>query len=222
MRRPAFVLIAAFAALASTVVVSAAPPPSEIRIDAKQWRLVERESGPVNYYATVDDPVMPFVRGWYKPTYSTAVLGFQIRDEDRQRIKALKWTWRAIALPSGGDECASGHEDSAAVVYVTWKRGLRWLTLKYVWSAVGTKGAVCDRKRNPFVAQDTIVLETGGPLRAWKSEEIDLRREFRAHFEDGRADAEVPDLVGLGIMSDGDQTKSESAADYAQFVLVRD
>jgi hypothetical protein len=30
----------------------------------------------------------------------------------------------------------------------------------------------------------------------------------------------VPDLVGIGIMSDGDQTHSVSAADYAAFELV--
>src|SRR6201999_3617720 len=73
----------------------------------------------------------------------------------------------------GGDEGADGKGDSAAVVYLTWKQTLRWYTLKYVWSAVGKRGAVCARKRNPFVAQDTIILETGEPLNAWKLETID-------------------------------------------------
>jgi hypothetical protein len=206
----------------AAATATAAGTSRDVRFDVRQWRVIERESGPVNYYTAVDDPVMPYIRAQYRPPYETAVLGVQIADDDRAHGRALKWTWRAQTLPNRGDECASGHEDSAAVVYVTWKRGLRWYTLKYVWSAVGAKGAVCDRKRSPFVAQDTIVLETGGPVGAWKTEEIDLRREFRQHFEDGKADAAVPDLVGIGIMTDGDQTKSESAADYAQFVLVRD
>ena len=30
---------------------------------------------------------------------------------------------------------------------------------------------------------------------------------------------DVPDLVGVGLMSDGDQTKSISAADYTGFEL---
>jgi hypothetical protein len=208
--------------LFATPTFASPPARIEVRLDVRQWRLIERESGPVNYYAVADDPVMPYLSARYRPPYKTAVLGFQLADDDRAHARALQWTWRAITLPNGGDECQSGHEDSAAVVYVTWKRGLRWYTLKYVWSAVGAKGAVCDRKRNPFVAQDTIVLETGAPLHAWKTEEIDLRREFREHFEGGKADADVPDLVGVAIMSDGDQTKSESAADYAQFTLVRD
>ncbi|MEO7096250.1 MAG: DUF3047 domain-containing protein, partial [Polyangiales bacterium] len=128
---------------------------------------------------------------------------------------------RAVTLPVGGDECVSGKGDSAAVVYVSWKRGLRYYTLKYVWSAVSTKGAVCDRKRNPFVAQDTVVLESGGPLREWRNVSIDLASEFRNHFAGGDATAEVPDFIGLGLMSDGDQTKSDSSADWGTFVVER-
>ena len=101
------------------------------------------------------------------------------------------------------------------------KRTLRYYTLKYVWSAVGKKGSVCDQKRNPFVAQNTIVVASGGPLDTWQTHEIDLKAEFRKHFEDGKADAEVPDFVGVGIMSDGDQTKSASSADYGVFTVIR-
>jgi len=142
-------------------------------------------------------------------------------DADRERARTLKWSWRAVTLPSGGNECANGKGDSAAVVYATWKRGLRYYTLKYVWSAVGPKGAVCDQKRNPFVAQDTVVLESGGPLGEWRTESVDLKAEFRKHFEKGDPNASVPDFLGVAIMTDGDQTKSESVADYADFVLGR-
>jgi hypothetical protein len=44
--------------------------------------------------------------------------------------------------------------------------------------------------------------------------------EFRNHFEGGDPGASVPDLIGVGIMSDGDQTGSVSEADYADFVIV--
>jgi hypothetical protein len=194
----------------------------DVPLDVKAWRLIERESGPVNYYTVVEDPQMPFLRARYVPPYKTAVFGIQARDADRPHAKGLRWQWRAMTLPNGGDECKDGREDSAADVYATWKRGLRWYTLKYVWSAVGTRGAVCDSKRNPFVAQDTIILETGGPTGAWKTEQIDLRAEFRKHFADGKADADVPDFYGVAVMTDGDQTRSESAADYGGFVLTTD
>jgi hypothetical protein len=94
-------------------------------------------------------------------------------------------------LPRRGNESADERGDSAASVYVTWKRGLRWYSLKYVWSSVGPRDAICDRHRNPFLAQDTIILESGEPIGFWKQEEIDLDLEFRRHFESGNPHAEV-------------------------------
>lgn len=194
---------------------------SDMTIEPKDWRIVARESGPVNYYSIASEAGTSFIRARYTPPIKTAVLGWQTPDSERQRIKKVRWTWRAQVLPNGGDECASGKGDSAAVVYLTWKRGLRYYTLKYVWSAVGQKGRVCDSKRNPFVAQDTVILESGGPTGQWRTAEIDLAGAYRRHFEGGDANASVPDFVGIGLMSDGDQTKSESSADYGTFTLVR-
>ncbi len=208
------------------VAVPASAEPCAPRLTAKYpataFRVIREKSGPVNYYRVVDDPRQSFIHAEYKPPLETTVLGIAVASADRPRASRLSWSWRAVTLPNGGDECTDGKGDSAAVVYVTWKRGLRWYTLKYAWSAVGTKGKVCDRKRNPFVAQDTIIVESGGPVGTWKNMDLDLRAEFRKHFEDGDASADVPDLAGIGIMSDGDQTQSESAADFANFTLTVD
>jgi hypothetical protein len=219
------------ASLAGLVVLAALTDPSSgqaqaaqdgaLNLDVTHWQVVGRESGPVNYYQVVNDPSLPFVHARYTPPEATTVLGVQIADADRKRARGVTWQWRAVTLPQGGDECADGKGDSAAVVYLTWKRTLKWFTLKYVWSSVGQRGAVCGRKRNPFVSQDTVILESGGPLNAWRTEQIDLKQEFRRHFGDGDPNADVPDFVGVGIMTDGDQTKSESSADYANFVLQR-
>jgi hypothetical protein len=200
---------------------NAGDAPSDLWLDMRAWRIIPRESGKVDYYRVLDEGGRPFIRAEYKPPYETAVLGYRFADADRERARTLRWTWRAVKLPAGGNECASGKEDSAAVVYVTWKRGLRYYTIKYVWSGVGTKGAVCGRKRNPFVAQDTVIVESGGPLDVWRNESIDLRAEYRKHFEDGDPNASVPEWLGVGIMSDGDQTHSDSVADYGAFVLGR-
>jgi len=191
------------------------------RLPVADFRVVERESGPTNYYRLFKDADPPFIRAEYHPPYETTVLGVQIPDADRASARALSWRWRAVTLPKGGNECEAGKGDSAAVVYVSWRRTLRWYALKYVWSAVGPKGAVCDKKSNPFMAQDTVVLQSGAPLNAWRSERIDLKAEFRRHFENGDPQASVPDFLGVGIMSDGDQTHSDSSADYADFVLER-
>jgi hypothetical protein len=194
---------------------------SELVVPPDRWKTIPSESGPVNYYSLVNDPAGAYVHARYLPGWKTTVLGVDIPEADRRRIRKVRWTWRAVTLPNGGDECANGKSDSAAVVYITWKRGLRYHALKYVWSATGQRGRVCERKRNPFVAQDTIILESGGPLSTWRTEEIDLAAEYRRHFENNDPTAELPDLVGIGLMTDGDQTKSESAADYGTFFLLR-
>lgn len=196
-------------------------PPASVAIDVHSFRVLESYSGPVSYYKIVEDPTQPFIRAVYRPPLETVTLGAEIPEAFRQHAARLRWKWRAQVLPKDGNECKEGKGDSAAVVYVSWKRGLKWYSIKYVWSASGEKGRVCDQKRNLFVVQDTVILESGPPLGEWREEEIDPGSEFRAHFEGGNPDAEVPDLLGVGIMSDGDQTKSISAADYTGFEIKR-
>ncbi|HEX6271769.1 MAG TPA: DUF3047 domain-containing protein [Polyangiaceae bacterium] len=216
MRRAAHVAL-----LAAGLGFVAAPAPAQpsVRIEPDAWRVVESRSGPVSYYSIVREEGVSFVRSQYRPPLETVVMGWQTPDANRRSAKQLTWSWRARTLPTGGNECVSGKGDSAAVVYATWKRGLRYYTLKYVWTTLAKKGAVCDAKRNPFVAQDTIVLRSGAPVSVWQTETVDLRAEFRKHFEDGDARADVPDFVGVGIMTDGDQTKSKSSADFGVFTL---
>jgi hypothetical protein len=216
-RRRAFVPILVATVLVP-VVANADPA---LVIAPAAWRIVARESGPVNYYSVKTEGTTTFVRSQYAPPMKTAVLGWQMPEADRKRAKALTWTWRARTFPKGADACQPGKGDAAAGTYVTWKRGLRYYTLKYVWTASGTKGQVCGRKRNLFVAQDTVLLEVGPPIDVWRKVELDLAFEFRKHFADGDAAADVPDFVGVGIMSDGDQTQSESSADYGTFAVVR-
>ncbi len=205
----------------SCLLAGAAPSAraaGEISIDAAAWHVVEQKSGPVNYYSVVSEGGKTFVRSRYTPPLKTVVLGWKPSDTARG-LHRLRWWWRAQVLPVGGDECVDGKGDSAAVVYVSWKRGLRYYTLKYVWGSVGKKGNVCDRKRNPFLAQDTVILESGLTNREWRNVELDLNAEFRSHFADGNANAEVPALFGIGLMSDGDQTGSVSSADFGTFTL---
>jgi hypothetical protein len=206
--------------VAAGTAVEEARPLQETRIDVHQFRVLESYSGPVSYYKIVEDPVEPFIRAVYRPPLETVTLGVEVPEQLRQHTKRVRWKWRAQVLPKGGNECKEGLGDSAAVIYVSWKRGLKWYSIKYVWDTDATKGQICDQKRNLFVVQDTVILESDGPLGVWKQEEVDPSAEFRAHFENGDPNADVPDLVGIGLMTDGDQTHSISAADYTGFVLL--
>ena len=190
-------------------------------LDVHAFRPVEGpSSGPAVYYHVVDEAEGPLLRGLYRPEMETVTMGVEIPEYLRQRARRVRWSWRARILPDGGDECRAGHGDSAASVSLAFKRGLKWYVLKYVWSSVAPLGAVCDQKRTLLLARDTIVLESGGIAGRWLPEMVDVRRAFIDHFADGDPHAEVPDLVGIGVMTDGDQTHSESAADWTRFEVL--
>ena len=183
-------------------------------LDARAFQVLQRDSGPENYYRVVDSSGQVFIRSVYQPPLQSVTLFMPLDDRFRRGMKRLHWRWRALELPRGGNECAENRGDSAAAVYVTWKRGLKWYSLKLVWSADAPRGATCNVIRNPFVTSDSVVLESGRSGSRWVEEDIDIDALFRAHFGD-----DVPELQGIGLLTDGDETHSLSAADYAAFTL---
>ncbi len=194
--------------------------PAIFAVDVHAFRPVEGpSSGPEVYYSVVDTPEGTALSGSYRPGMQTVTMGFAVPDHLKQRVRRLRWSWRARAFPTGGDECRDGRGDSAASVSLAFKRGMKWYVLKYVWSTASPLGAVCDRKRSLLLARDTIVLEHGGAAGTVWPETVDVRRAFIDHFAGGDERAEVPDLVGIGVMTDGDQTSSESAAEWMRFEL---
>ena len=211
------------ALLLADVQPSMAAPsiPSVSRIDVRTFRPVEGpKSGPEVYYKVVEEAGETMLRGSYQPGLETVVMGVEIPQALRGRVRRVKWRWRARDFPVRGDECApGGFGDSTASVNVAFKRGFRWYVLKYVWSPLAPLGAVCDRKRTLFLVRDTIVLEHGGKPGTWLTEVVDARQAFIDHFAEGNPRADVPDMVGIGIMTDGDQTHSPSGADWADFEI---
>ena len=94
------------------------------------------ESGHRGYYELRKDEVGSYVHAHYRVGDDATKLALVIPDADRAGRHRLTWRWRALVLPRGGDECDPRKTDSAASVYVAWRRGLRWYGLKYSWSAV--------------------------------------------------------------------------------------
>lgn len=197
-------------------------------LDVHEFKVLGQDYDPENpsrevttYYRTIDDTEQSFIRALYLPPMDTVTLFHEVPPQLHNGVRAMRWRWRAVTLPRKGNECVGGLGDSAAAVYVTWKRGLRWYTLKFVWSSDAPLGATCNSIRNPLLVSDSIVLRTGAVSTEWVEEAIDPEALFRQHFASSDPGAEIPELQGIGIMSDGDQTRSMSAADYAGFVLYK-
>jgi hypothetical protein len=225
MRLPAIAVALALSGLGPPAR-AAGPSPGNLRafpLDVHDFRVLERDSGPRNYYRTMSEvEQQEFIRGVYNPSLKTVTLFAPVPDELHRGVRSLRFRWRALVLPRGGNECKPGLGDGAANVYVTWKRGMRWYSVKLVWSSEAPVGATCNSTRNALVASDSVIVRSGGPTGVWQEVEVAPDTLFRAHFEGGRADAEVPELQGIGILTDGDQTHSVSAADYAGFALYKD
>jgi hypothetical protein len=130
----------------------------------------------------------------------------------------VSWRWRVHTLPKDANDCGPGFTDSAASVFLAFKAGLKLMVLKYVWSTTGTPGDSCQSTRGWFFDRDTTLVEVGGPLGVWKSVEVDPRADFAKHY--GVKLEDVPDLVAIGMLTDGDQSDSPAEADYAD-VLIR-
>jgi hypothetical protein len=219
------------AVLALSPLLKATDGPSQVRsfpLDVHEFKVLGQDYDPESpsrevrtYYRIIDDAEQSFIRGLYLPPMDTVTLFHELPEQLRKGVRGMRWRWRALALPRKGNECVGGLGDSAAAVYVTWKRGLRWYSLKFIWSSDAPLGATCNRMRNPLVASDSIVLRTGASSGEWVEEVIDPEALFRQHFADGDPGAEIPELQGIGVMTDGDQTRSMSAADYAGFVLYK-
>ncbi len=204
-----------------TVADTESAPSSAAVIDVHAFRPVEGpSSGPEVYYRVVEEPDGAALQGSYEPGMQSVTMGVELPDELRSRARVIRWAWRARVVPERGDECREGFGDSAASVSLAFKRGMKWYILKYVWSGASPLGAVCDRKRSIFLARDTIVLQRGDPRDEWVDEAVDVRRAFVDHFAHGDGSADVPDLVGIGITTDGDQTASESGAEWARFEVL--
>jgi hypothetical protein len=188
-------------------------------LDVHGFRVIERESGNIKYYYGVEQPDGAILHARYRPQLDSVTMGMEMPEALRSKAKRLSWRWRVQAFPVHGNDCKNGFGDSAAV-FVTFKRGLKYYVLKYIWSTEAPKGTVCDPRRSMFYARDTVVLESGGASNEWVTEELDPRAEFLKHFDPKGSLSDVPDLVGIGVMTDGDQTHSLAEADYGHFVVT--
>jgi DUF3047 family protein len=142
--------------------------------------------------------------------------GIQIGLEHKFQPKAfsfLRWRWRAVQLPIGGDERVGKTNDSAACVYVLYGSRMMPRAVKYVWSTTLPVGT---RATNPnYWRAKTVVLRTGpAELGTWQQETVNLYQDYKDLF-----DSEPGEVLGIALITSSDSTSSVAAADYDDFIL---
>lgn len=182
-----------------------------------EWRRLPHYSGPDIYYRILSEDGVSFLRAEYKPKYKTTIF-FRRLPKVSSRYKILKFKWRVYKFPEGVDETVEGRMDSAASVYLFFKDGLKKYVIKYIFSTAHKKGFNFRAADSNFINKLHIVVieDRKNEVGKWLNEEIDFYADFKKYFD--RED--VPPLLGIGVLSDGDGTKQEVVADYADFVLI--
>ena len=126
----------------------------------------------------------------------------------------LRWKWRVESFTKGAKILESAKSDCPAQIYVTWKLGGRAMALKYFWAELDPVGMTFRKGDwNPLGKYQGLVIRSGGKTHEWMTEVRNLKEDFKTAY--GKDPPET--AVGIGVLTDGDQTETLPVADYADF-----
>jgi hypothetical protein len=152
-----------------------------------------------------------------------------------EELKHVHFSWLVPALIEGADMATRQGDDSPVRLVLAFEgdRGnfsakdaalneltrlvtgkeMPYATLMYVWCNKRPVGSVIYNARTNRIRK--IVIESGPQgLKQWRNYERDIRADFEAAF------GEAPGaLVGIGIMTDSDNTQSQTQAWYGKISL---
>ncbi len=149
---------------------------------------------------------------------SSVIIRKRLSEWDANEFPVLSWRWRARVLPKDGDERIGSRNDSSVAVYVVLDQNFVGVpkTLKYVWSTTLPVGTY--HRRDGIGRPHVIVLESGEEkLGRWVEESVDVQADYVRIF--GKKPPRK--AVGIGILTDGNATGTDSQGDYDDFVVHR-
>jgi hypothetical protein len=128
---------------------------------------------------------------------------------DLKVTPTLEWSWKAVALPKGGNSCKKATDDQAAQVFVVWPRfpeAVRSRIIGYVWDTTLPVGTICKSEKTGTV---TYVVVHSGPadVGKWVSERRNVAEDFRKIYGEAPDD---PAAVSISIDSNDTGSMSES------------
>jgi Protein of unknown function (DUF3047) len=157
--------------------------------------------------------------------------------DDKGAMGAIRFSWKVPALIAGADMSQRDGDDAPVRLVLAFEgdrasftpknallselaqaltgEPMPYATLMYVWDAERAPGSVIINPRTDRIRK--LVVESGPAyLGHWRSYERDIAADFRLAF------GEAPSaLVGLGLMTDTDNTGTMAEAWYGPVTLVR-
>ena len=184
-------------------------------------------------YRLIDDRGITVVRADSKGSASGMIRRIRIDPKQSPRIQ---WRWKISNVYMRGDVTQKSGDDYPARVYVTfaydpdkvgiWERA-KYETYKtvygtyppmaaitYIWASRAPQGTI---RANPFSEKSMMVVVRTGVVNAgkWFSEERNIVDDYRRAFG-----AEPPDISGVAIMTDSDNTGEEATAWYGDILML--
>lgn len=134
----------------------------------------------------------------------------------------LSWKWRVRDIPEGGNEDSKDRNDVAASIYVVFDMGRVALikkvpkSIRYTWSSSLPENTELSKF---FGNQKIVVVQSGEKnMGKWVTEERNIVEDYKRLFGD---DPPKTPLAIL-ILSDADDTKSMTIADYDDLMLLKE
>lgn len=198
--------------------------------EALEFPNIDRHS----IYQLVQDDGVQVVRAHTDDSASGLIA--RLRVEPGEQL-LLRWRWKVSGIYDKGNAYNKDGDDYPARIYVAFefqpqqagfferlKRGtvkalfgeeLPGNALNYIWASRLTVGEFV---ANPYTDQTMMIAVNSGATDTgtWITVERDIVADYRRAF--GKA---PPTIVGIGIMSDSDNTGEEATAWYGDIELVR-
>src|SRR5215470_9506505 len=143
-----------------------------------------------------------------KSDSQSGMLATHLVQVDLHRTPILRWRWRAITLPAGGDGRVPERDDQAIGIYVSSGGPLRQKSIAYRWETdtpVGTEGEASYAAG--IVTTKWIAVRNAQDAGSFFVEERNVARDFE------RAFGFVPDDVSIGVACNSQYTGTSAAAE---------
>jgi hypothetical protein len=173
-------------------------------------------------------------RGWQRQNWGSPAYDFTVVENDGHRVLFLKsanegstitkeirgkitladtpilrWRWKAVALPKGGDSRVKELDDQAIQLYVAWPRfpeAVRSRVIGYVWDTTAPVGTTVKSQKTGTVTY--IVLRSGpAELGRWLTEQRNVVDDFKRIYGEAPDD---PRTISIGIDSNDTKSQAES------------
>lgn len=167
---------------------------------------------------------------------SASGLAVKLRPRSAQNLW-LQWEWKAIGVIPQADNADSQHDDAPLRILVAFDgnksklplkekltfemaslisgQEMPYATVMYIWSGKNAVNTVLNNAHTSRVKM--IVVDSGSEsLGEWRKHERDLVADYKLAY--GEAPGNV---IGIALLTDTDNTKSEARALYGDIELLR-